>query len=834
MIVRFDSLDHFEKPQLVLCNPGSVYNNGLLTKTIGVLPDCEAEENVLNFNAPSELNFRINRVPKEDPEENKYSFEMFKAVQNRRMVFVDSIGYFIITEVKNGFDGHHDFKDVKAQSVEIELQQKKVPYIEDGTYPFVTDEHYQQPIDNNSPLHRVNEGVMEKIVQSLPLWRLAPVPLAVGRRWRTFEDVDPDMNCLSFLIDKVQEAYECIILFDVANRIIYVYDQANYVHDTDIHITKDDLIRSLSVNEDANDLYTALTALGEDDLTIAAVNPLGTNTVYDFSYYLEWMSPELQEAVIAWQEMVEHYADPSNEHGYYRISYHYFNKLAEQTNAKAEVDRLNIIISMYRECYENITAENSAILVAAYNAQFAKYDAVELPPELEDIRELKSIIEQCIQDYFDQLMLQTQILNEITVDLETLRDQLNAITSACNPVNYFGVDNQGVDLYSELCNYIFEGSFKDEYTLITDLMDYREQFEQMETLYNRTKERLAKISKPTQQFDVDTESFIFAKRFANFTEQLETGCLINVELDDDDVAPLFLTCITVNYDDHSTKLTFGNRFNRFDPKALFESVLGGISRSANTLSYIKDLVYPIKNGEFNAMREAIQTSRNLTLADVLASEGEEVHIDSAGYTGRRLLPDGTYDPRQVKIIGKAIVFTKDAWETCQTAIGEIALGEGETAYGVNAETIIGDIIIGSNLHIIGEDGRDLFTVVDGQISSALSDVDGRISQVQQTVDGLNVTVSEMADIDSITTSTGYTFDANGLTIRKAGEEMSNVIDNVGMRIQRDNETILSADNIGVQALNLLSRQYLIVGDHSRFENYSNGTDGGRTACFYLD
>ncbi len=115
----------------------------------------------------------------------------------------------------------------------------------------------------------------------------------------------------------------------------------------------------------------------------------------------------------------------------------------------------------------------------------------------------------------------------------------------------------------------------------------------------------------------------------------ETGCIINVELESDDVASLFLSNITVNYDDHTLSMTFGNRFNRFDPKSLFENMLGDISKSANTLDYVKDIIYPIKNGQLGAFQEQLNTSRTLTANQALASENQEITIDSLGYTGRK-------------------------------------------------------------------------------------------------------------------------------------------------------------------------------------------------------
>lgn len=120
-----------------------------------------------------------------------------------------------------------------------------------------------------------------------------------------------------------------------------------------------------------------------------------------------------------------------------------------------------------------------------------------------------------------------------------------------------------------------------------------------------------------------------------------------------------------------------------------------------------------------------------------------------------------------------------------------------------------------------------------------------------TLGGLNTTVTQMAEvmmdsdsvdikistaiegIDSVKTSTGYTFDEEGLKISKEGESMENRLDNTGMYVSRDGEEILGANHDGVTALNLTSRQFLTVGDNARFENYDNGTGSKRTACFYI-
>lgn len=83
--------------------------------------------------------------------------------------------------------------------------------------------------------------------------------------------------------------------------------------------------------------------------------------------------------------------------------------------------------------------------------------------------------------------------------------------------------------------------------------------------------------------------------------------------------------------------------------------------------------------------------------------------------------------------------------------------------------------------------------------------------------------------DSITTSMGYTLNDEGLRIQKSGEEIENKLDHTGMYVNRNNDNILTANNEGVDAINLKARQFLIVGENSRLEDFEKN----RTACFYI-
>ena len=88
---------------------------------------------------------------------------------------------------------------------------------------------------------------------------------------------------------------------------------------------------------------------------------------------------------------------------------------------------------------------------------------------------------------------------------------------------------------------------------------------------------------------------------------------------------------------------------------------------------------------------------------------------------------------------------------------------------------------------------------------------------------------EQNGIDKVTTSTGFTFNEEGMTVEKSGREMKTTITEDGMTVYRSGESVLQANNEGVKAKNLHANTYLIIGNNSRFEDYKYD----RTGCFWI-
>lgn len=133
--------------------------------------------------------------------------------------------------------------------------------------------------------------------------------------------------------------------------------------------------------------------------------------------------------------------------------------------------------------------------------------------------------------------------------------------------------------------------------------------------------------------------------------------------------------------------------------------------------------------------------------------------------------------------------------------------------------------------------------IRGTVEKQKTTVEGletSMSSVKQTAEKIQMAVTSIRDngVEKVTNKFGLTIDESAVQIKRSGSNMTNRLDERGMQILRgegDKQTVmLKADADGVTATDVTVRNYLIVGTHARFEDYSAGTDRKRTACFWLE
>lgn len=547
MRMLFDSFGRYENPHLILCNPGSKNNNGIPTLAYGELPLVSDIEIIYNYNDLSELNFRSYYA---QADKYRYVVDAYMGLQKYKYIYVDGVGYFRVECVTETLENGTRVKDVNALSCEIELKNCLLPYIEDGTYPLFG-------FNSETGMY----GIINVALENDKNWSIGYIDPDVADFNRSFTDVDVSKDVYTFLTTDVQDAYGCVVLFDILSRTISVVAASNIGTDTNIHLTGDDLVESIKVSDTSDGPYTAFRVFGDDAISISAVNPLGSNVVYDFSSYIPWMSESLGNKVAAWQNLVE-----SSEVDYYEVSVDYFRKKAQADNISAEIDKLNIQLALYQTCMDNIISTRSTTPIIQTNSELEKVDGDPIEVS-DDISQALFAVDAKITSVESSIQDESDAYDAISEDVDDYNEQRTLIHNSVDMNTYFTSDEIRV-----LSNYIFEKTYTDNYITIDGSASVFSEIEDMNLIYNRAKNALKTASDSAKEFSISTEDFLFAEEFLPWIEQIAPACTIHVEISDLNVIKLFLSSIAVNYEDKSTRLTFSNKLTKTDRRSLFNDL----------------------------------------------------------------------------------------------------------------------------------------------------------------------------------------------------------------------------------------------------------------------
>ncbi len=154
-----------------------------------------------------------------------------------------------------------------------------------------------------------------------------------------------------------------------------------------------------------------------------------------------------------------------------------------------------------------------------------------------------------------------------------------------------------------------------------------------------------------------------------------------------------------------------------------------------------------------------------------------------------------------------------------------------------------------------EETRSLITDEENglqtQITQNAESISSSVKEIREKMDGLQHTMStkiselsdsvkieieqttkikdELQEVTESTKKTQYEFSTEDFVVSKSGSEMETHISDDGMRVLKNSQNVLVANNQGVEATNLQAKTYLIVGKNSRFEDFGSN----RTGCFWI-
>jgi hypothetical protein len=637
MLQSFDYFEKYEVPSFILCNP-----NKDALYTMGFIRDTNLK---LKYNALSEFSFIV------PYQVDGVVVEYFDFIEYRRLIHIsgltEDLGYFIIVGVEDENDGKIRTKKVTAYSLEFELINKKISKLS-GTYQFY---------DAISP----DDTLLGTLIQYCPGWTIGTIDASLLTLFRTF-DVS-DMTIYNFLMTDCERTYQCVFTFDTVAKTINAEAVSSIGLDTDIFLSHDNLVKSTTIKTITDELCTALNVYGGGDLDIHLVNPLGTNTIYDFSYFMttDWMSQSLITALTNWDNLV------------------------------------NINQPIYANKLTTLITANTTLITQ-------QSELVTLQSELEVLEGILSVqIQQGLPTNETQALInakQTQINNKNNQIVST-QATIALITQQLTDINdvlaFYNVVNFTPEQFAELGSFIIGNTYQDANFIQTDTMTTVEIQEMSQDLYDQAKIILDRLSQAKYTFDLEAVNFVFLKDFLVFTNQLELGCVVTVEIENDTYAYPMLLEIDLQYDDPTKfNLVFGNRL-RLDDSAFIYSDLFSQAITSAVSNGFNSSVWQASASQSNDFTLFMNSALDATVNNVISSANQNFIIDANGLRGRKLT-SGVYDNEQIWMNNNVLAFTNNNWQTAKVALGKITVGSS-TYYGLAADAVFGRLLAGNQLII---------------------------------------------------------------------------------------------------------------------------------------
>lgn len=604
-----------------------------------------------------EISFRI-PFYRTDNDGTQVKNELFDLVDGSMMVLLNDMQYFILTkpEIKTDEKTGKIYKDILGYSREYEFAQKRLVGYE-GVSRKIYD--YNNDIDENG----LEWGFFNHVLKNTS-WRLGYINSNVlaKRRHISFAKA-------TYLqaFQEIQKTFGCLFKYDTINKVIDIYEVTQLGKNQGLYISDRNFINNLNQTINHDEIKTRLFLYGKDNISIQSINVTGQPYIENFDFFksTKYMSQGLIDSLNRYEEYI------ATKDGVFRGYLEELETLnSNLLNAKIELADLITQLKLIENTFDNVISENE-------------------PTE----------------NINDQLTKKIQEVNDKQIEIDTISSQIDVVR---NKINNLSVDvslnnHLTSEEIKELDPFIREDEFSDS--------NYTE--DNLEELLLEGKKILNKISYPNIQFNVDVVSFLDLVEAQHIWDKFVLGDLVTLvheELNFD--YEVRLVGYTHAPDDNKLSLIFSNRDSVDDANIYLKELLEDLTTTASTVDFNK---YKWDKGEQAnfIINQYVDSALNLAKQQILKADGQKPIMDERGIWLYKENPDGSINPKQMRLINNVLAITNDNWNTVSIAIS----GDGINAelirgkLGQFAEVHANQIIVGSNGEKISQDVLDIDGVV---------------------------------------------------------------------------------------------------------------------------
>lgn len=665
----YNYLKKLKRPEVYLAYPDK--------RTIGAIHTYKLQIDIManSINKGSFVAYRY-----EDGEETKF----YDKIEIGKYIHLYGVGWFRITEVSLINEGFNESKEITISSLECELGQTYLTSF--GSLGTNDDE--QGGLDRYclyNPLD-AEHSIMHIVLQKNPGWSIRYVDPQISTEYRNFQE--DSVDTYSFLTNKVSETYECVFQFDSYERSISAYKLENLGKDTCITLNYRNVIKSITMNSSEDDVKTVLTVVGGNDertntpLGVLDVNISGTNQIYDFSYFLHMMSPELQSGLAHYNELCK-----SNESAYQE----------KMSSLLSHYDELNTLKNKVPDEGEDSTdwtkfglreLQEKEII---YKTNMSLY----LGDDESELYQKNAAIHAAIET---EIKVREQQIGKKEAEINVIMAEISALVVSLPNV-------LGEKLYKELGSYIREDTLTDDSFIVTNSMTDREILEMQQVLLEHGKNELKKVCYPQFTLDVDLINFTLDMDYKRFTDALEMFNIIHINFEEhDSIISARLLKLHINWDDPSDfKVTFSNRNSLKETWVLIEEVR---NQAEDASSKVEFTTGAWKNAAIVSVdiNKYMNNILNASKQQLVTNDNNEILIDSTGILCRKWLSEQQiYDPGQIWITNNQIAISQDGFNSVGIALGYVKMNN-DYFFGLCAPSIVGKLLISEKLMVSNESG----------------------------------------------------------------------------------------------------------------------------------
>lgn len=271
----------------------------------------------------------------------------------------------------------------------------------------------------------------------------------------------------------------------------------------------------------------------------------------------------------------------------------------------------------------------------------------------------------------------------------------------------------GEELWLEFCSFRREDKYSND-NYISEGLNNAQMISKANEFIQVAYKEIHRSAELQCSISANLKNLLVVEKFKPLADSFKVGNWLRVMIDDK-VYRLRLINYEIDYDNlDEISVEFSDAVKSSSSIKSVQEVLAQASSMATSYSSVQRQA---KQGEeSNAVLNGwVASGLDATNVKIIGgAEGQSQTWDSHGMLFREYDETiGGYSPEQMKIINSTMAITDDNWETTKTAVGKYYYPDPKTgkmimSYGVNAETIIGKLVIGENLAFANDAGTMTF------------------------------------------------------------------------------------------------------------------------------